>query len=1367
MADERVFDPQPSQETEGVAVQDFGTGSFANSQFSNGSTGQSGPNVNGASLKDVGAQSAPENASKENNPAVKDKPRDESFKVFTPEIPGCLVSDAVLYSVEKAPLKSLITGEKKNEKKISSNEFISQTISLFSGVSVPWSYQDEANRIEKQKEQDFNAKYLPPLPEQVVGRLTIKEESKNWYKIAFDGGEGYVKKEHIDIESLEWLTKSHQKETGDETIKAERKKVIDKKLREQEASQINKEEKTTKGSELKRKIFQFSRLSLKITTEERKLKEAKEVFEKRLKKREKKDKNVDEFFRRSHYTEAIHELTAALKKDIPEYNRLNQWIKSERMNLLSAEEKAIVKEYKLKILDEQEDKKTDDLDPEVITRDIENKALLDEGAFKQYEEGKKQQKIKKLEEELENPTLDDKEKAAKQEEIKKINNPVPGTKPEDFARKEILLYADGTNQTPLGLPEKKALLHYLLKVSELTEEEKRGLFNFMVQFFDDVTEINEVFGYDGDKIDPKAFTEKFSDLEFTMPSDLVRDQLNENKKTYKKERKTRRKASNSLKERRAWRRNLKVDFKKKRKVIKAPRKNLKEQSKENRQKFRADKRKNRKNKRADENYVDKRSTIKSEFKNKRESIREEKRKNPVLLRGLWQKSRKDATYASEKKRLEHLNSHRTENQGVVKMVRDNKSKKLSIDAINAADKQTAAFWGFIEGHPNFYLDAYELESLRRTEGDTEKLQVKSIRFYETYFKGNSKSDFGYQTALFDFDPNIFYRMVVLSGLLFKTFPAKYYQNNVPSRPSEVQDDFLRFFYADDFARFGQKDESLEENNNVKGQIGNVISNVDPAKLDQDWFKFTQQHPGNYLEAYELEQFLKKDGVSDPAKKEKLYAFYLHYDERFKKKGYGFANKEALWAKWNGNPTTFFKDLYPAEYFNDKNELLPPTQVYMDLWDAIKKGGEETLKEYLAEKMLTKYAGDKAGDFGKKNLLPLSLTGVSALVLSDLLSEDSNVFKTSLGELSVLSGYLMAFAPFNKTILDYKRTDNWGDSQSFIQHKLRVSNQPFGDKGISPVYPDPPGRSGEFKLDPNTSANYPGMFEKDEKKTPLNSYAAFQYDFLKNRTENSKLMNQTSVSAGGFGQFFPAMGKKPGGDKKDYSMLAQGFPMIWQNNFDLNTKDETLKTFFTLANLTGQQENQNYLNSTFDKSVFNYGANLSVVHQPSKYLGMNASVNYAGVNAVRGINDLKKMDLWSGQVGIAFNANPVGYLSVNANLNYNWAYTNDLTPNPTANNQDAMNGIGQQHVLSGNVTIGNGFWEFRGSFSDDLMRSNDATSFSLRFSLNQIADIPKGTFSAQVFMDKHAAIASMDIPSLMFGGVKLIFHLKNVLPHQPY
>ena len=80
---------------------------------------------------------------------------------------------------------------------------------------------------------------------------------------------------------------------------------------------------------------------------------------------------------------------------------------------------------------------------------------------------------------------------------------------------------------------------------------------------------------------------------------------------------------------------------------------------------------------------------------------------------MWQKSRKDATYASEKKRLEHLNSHRTENQGVVKMVRDNKSKKLSIDAINAADKQTAAFWGFIEGHPNFYLDAYELESLRR------------------------------------------------------------------------------------------------------------------------------------------------------------------------------------------------------------------------------------------------------------------------------------------------------------------------------------------------------------------------------------------------------------------------------------------------------------------------------------------------------------------------------------------------------------------------------------------------------------------------------------------------------------------------------
>src|SRR5690606_2047741 len=139
--------------------------------------------------------------------------------------------------------------------------------------------------------------------------------------------------------------------------------------------------------------------------------------------------------RKENYIEDIQGRTKSLKEKIATYNSLNQFIKQEREKLLTPEEKAIVKEYKIKILDEQEDKKTDHHDAEVIIKDIENKVLMTPDAFKQYEEGKKQQKLNKLEKELEDPELDDKEKAQKQEEIKKINNPTPGTKPEDFAKK--------------------------------------------------------------------------------------------------------------------------------------------------------------------------------------------------------------------------------------------------------------------------------------------------------------------------------------------------------------------------------------------------------------------------------------------------------------------------------------------------------------------------------------------------------------------------------------------------------------------------------------------------------------------------------------------------------------------------------------------------------------------------------------------------------------------------------------------------------------------------------------------------------------------------------------------------------------------
>jgi hypothetical protein len=529
-------------------------------------------------------------------------------------------------------------------------------------------------------------------------------------------------------------------------------------------------------------------------------------------------------------------------------------------------------------------------------------------------------------------------------------------------------------------------------------------------------------------------------------------------------------------------------------------------------------------------------------------------------------------------------------------------------------------------------------------------------------------------------------------------------------------------------------------------------------LNVDWFKFIQEHPGNYLQAYELEKFLDKEGVTVSEKQEQLFAFYKLYEKQFNKGGVAFANKEALWAKWSGDPTTFFKVLYPAEYFKD-DKLVPPTQVYMDLWDAIKKGGENTLKEKIAYKPLTDYLGEKAGNYFKKNYLAYGIPAISAAIGSDVFFKDSKLFKSFPEELlGIAPAYFTAFAPLNKTLIDYKRTTLWGTNQSSIEHKLRGSNQPFGDKGIAPTYPSPPGASG--------FPNYSPMTEKDPEKMPPSFYGAFKYDFLRKRIENAQLMNQTTLSAMGFGQFFTPMGTKLGEDKKTYSLLTQGYPLIRQNNFDFSLdKDQTLADL-SIAKITGRKENEAYLNSMSDYPVFNYGAGLSVAHRPSKNVELSTSLNYAGINTIPGMNNLKKMDLWSGKTGISINANPIGYWKVNANLNYDWAYTNDLTPNPNAASQDAVNGIGQQHVLSGNLTIGNGLCEFTGSFSDDLMKGKDATTFSLRFSVNQFADIPKGTFSAQVFMDKRAAIPDMQIPSMLFGGVKLVFQLGNILPHQP-
>jgi hypothetical protein len=949
--------------------------------------------------------------------------------------------------------------------------------------------------------------------------------------------------------------------------------------------------------------------------------------------------------------------------------------------------------------------------------------------------------------------LDEKQKAEKQEEIKKVNNPTPDTKPEDFARKEILLYADREYQTPLGTKEEKALLHYLMKVPELTKEEKKGLFNFMVTFFEKNPHINEVFGYDGNKIDPKAFAEKFSDLEFTMPSDLVREKLNKNKEEFKKGKKTIRKEHFPFQERRARRKKLKSDFKETRTAIKSTHKSLKEQSKANRRGFRADKRKIRNTKGADKNYRDKLKTRRSDFKDKRREIREEKRQDPVFLRGLWQKSRNDSGYDSIKERLETIGTNRASNQANVKLVEKNKRDR-SHSAFETKDKNMLAFAELMERNPNLYLDAYELENLRRTEGDTEKLQVKSVQFYETYFKGNPNLGIGYQSVVFDKDPLLFYEKIVLPGHLFKAFPEKYYPDESPSKPSEVKDDLLRFWYQDDFTWLSSyKNEGLENQNKVKSRVSQVTSNIPSDKLNLDMLKLAQANPENYIQAYKLQETLYDDNVPLSEKQEQLYAFYKLYEKQFNKADSGFSDKEALWAKWGGNPMPFFRYLYPAEYFY-KDKLASPQQRYKDLWEVLQTGMLDTLLEEFAVEATAKYAGGRVANHLKKKVWPYGATTLSALILSDALAKNSNIFKTLPEEWGILPAYLTAFYHLDKKVIDRSRTVSFGETQRSIQNILRYTNNPDPEKGIGANYASPPGITSEI---------YPKIYEKNPKKMSPSVYSAMKYNFSSTTNENSVLKSMTNASSTIFGQVYTPMSEKTGINKKTYDLLTEAYPFIQQNT--LNLKNDENQTW-SFGDVIGRSKINEYLNSMPDSPLFNYGFGLSLDQRFQKNYGVSAGLNYAGVNTLSKTNEFKRFDLLSFNLGTSFNADLERYWKIGANLNYSGSYTPSLTPNPNASSQDAINGVGQQHVLSGNVTIGNGRCEFTGSFSDDLMRGKEATTFSLKFSLNQIADIPKGTFSAQVFMDKRAAIPGLQVPSMLFFGGKLILQLGEFIPHQP-
>lgn len=1350
MADKRTFDAQFSTESEATGVENFETGSFGNDQRLNGGTDSS---VN-SDLEMLNRMNDPLKISDNDN-----RPQDESFKVFTPQLTGLLISDTILYSAERLALKRLITKQERNEP-VNKEKGELEILNFFNQVNTPWSYQDAVTEREK---NFYTKNSYDTLPQEVVGRVIIKEESKNWYKIEFGSTEGFIEKKQIQINTTDWLKKSHQKETGDETIKSEKKKELDERLKKEETKKISEEQKKSKQSEYKNKLIELSKLNRRIASDEKLLKEVKEEFEKKLKKKKGDKEKVDKVI--SKFTEEILLLTQELKKNIRTYNETNQFIKREREKLLTEEEKSIVKEYKIKILDERENKKTDHLNPEEIIKDIENKVLMDSDAFKHYQEGKKQQKINQLEKKLENQELEETEKEKIQEEIKKINSPAPTTKPEDIARKEIRLLAESDTPMKKSAEEEKALLYYLMKVSELDKDEKRGLYNYMITNLKLDSDINEVFGYDGDKINPETFSNKFPDLAFTLPSDLIREKLSKDRESYKREKKELRKKKYSFTERRDRKRKLKSDFLESKNEIKAPQKSIREKSGRIKNEFKSDKKKLKEKKGSKKEYKSKLSERKAAYKNSKRNIREEKRENPGFLRGLWQKSRKDTAYNSILKRLGYLSTNRKENQGNIKRVRDNQSKKKSDLSLRTADKEMIAFIGLLDLSPNFYPDAYELEHLRRTEGDSEKVMAKAIRFYEAYFKGRPAITSGFYNVAFDEDPSLFYELIILPGLLFTAFPAKYYQNGIPSKPSEVRDDELRFWHKDDFDRVEEKSESLVKNLSIlKAESINVVSNISTDKLDLDWLKFLQMHPYQYLQAYELQKKLADENIPLAEKQEQLYTFYQLYEPKFKDNG--FANKEALWEKWNGNPSSFFKQIFPSQYIKD-NELVSPTQVYMDLWEALKVGLLETVKAESGIETIGDYVGEKAKGHFEKNYLAYGTPLLLGLIGSDIFSKDSNVFKSVPQELGLLPSYFTAFVPINKTLIDYNRTTALGENQNTIQHKLRFSNQPFGKNGIKPTYPNVPGRSAELKpQDPNNPSNYQQMFTTDPKKTALGIYTALQYNLNASSGKRTSTKNETRFSATAFTHLTPSIQKKIAeraeNEPQTYSLISQMYPLVQQGTYSTFNHKQP----WSIVNLTGREKTDAFLNSIPDSPMFNYGFGLSYDQKFAENFGISTALNYAGVNALSTMNEFDQLNLWSGKFGTSFNADLKKYWKLTSNVNYNFAYTPDLTPDPNATNQDALKGIGQQHVLSGNLTIGNGSCEFSGAFTNDLMKGEEASTYKFTFSLNQLADIPKGTFSAQVMVEKRPAINSMQIPSMWIIGGGLVFQLGNILPNQP-
>lgn len=1371
MGDKRTFDTQFATESDTVEVEDFDRGSVGNQQLVN----QNVDITDGSEKNDLMKMNESKTTlkTKESKSDVGDKPQDESFKVFTPQIGAILISNTILHSQEGVPLKMLITSASSNKKDEStdSGQIKKDVLDSLKRINIPWSYQEERNKREKNLQKEFDKKNKPvPLPEKVVGRLLIQEESKNWYKIDLYGEEGFVEKRSVKIDSFDWLNKSHVKDVGEETIKSDKKKQLDESLKKRETDKIENEEKGSKPSEYKTKLLTFSKLSLGITSDEKKLKEAKEDFEKKLKKQKsQKEKSTQA---KSEFTEKIIKLTDELKKKITSYNEINQYIKTEREKLLTNEEKTIIKEYKIQILDEKENKETDDLDPDKIIKDIENKVFMSTMEFKFYEESKKQEKIIALEKKLEEPELDEKKKATTRDEIKKIKSPVPNTKPEDFARKEILLFADGKRSTAeIDSASAKALLHYLMKIKTLTKEEESGLFNLMIQYFNSNARIDEVFGYDGNLINPGEFLKKFPKLEFILPSSIIRDKLSKNKEEYKKDKKSFRKENLypnknfSIKEFREKKRARKTEFHEKKEEIKAPRKNLKEKSGLIKDKYKTDKKELKKRNLSKKDYKSDLGDRKKEFKQSKKDLREEKQQNPGFIRGLWQKSRKDTAYNSIKEKLGNVSQNRADNQKVVKEVRDEKFKKKSDLSLRTADEQTLVFYGLLHTDPDFYLNAYELEHLRRTEGDSEKVKLKAIQFYEEYFKGRPNLNFGVLgNAKYDGDVNQFYESVVLPGLLFTAFPPEFYENQIPSKPSEIKDAELRFWHKDYFDRFENKNESLEEKSKSENIISGVTSNIPKDELDVNWQQIIQKHPGNYWEAYDLKNQLKDEDVDLDEKKQQLYSFYLLYEKEFGEKG--FSTEEELWAAWKGDPKNFFTQIFPKEYV-ENGELISPTKIYMDFFNALKDGVLKTIVKESGVEYVGNDFEKRFEDFLKANYKWLTPTAVLGLVGSDLFSKESNIFKSVPTEWGVVAGLVNTFLPLNKTFIDYKRSTPLGEYQRNVQHKLRFSNLPYGKDGISSTDSNVPGRSAEFKPeDENSTANYQSIFAKDQKKMIPSFYAAGQYDLLNNRTKNGITVNETKFSAKAFGQYFTLLNSKlidrDENDPQTYSLISQMYPFLQQEMY----KNFDLQSLSSLANLTDRENTDAFLNAMPDSPMFNYGLGLSYNQTFLKNFGISSSLNFAAVNAIPKLNEFNPLNLLSGSLGTTFKADLRRYWKLDAGLNYNFAHTSDLSPDPNATNQDAIKGIGQQHFLSGSFKIGNGFCEFSGSFRNDLMKGEDASSYSFKFNLNQFADIPTGTFSAYIMVDKRPAQVGMQIPSMWLIGGGLVFHLGNILPNQP-